>query len=111
MTHFTSKNKKLKSDGIRIASRKIIQQQETMVLEVGSPGAFDVPNVQSTDVLRYTMRMVTVTDHPGSKAIQKLLEERRNSSQPGVKCLSHHEAQEQFLSTSAACCNSCRRLS
>lgn len=60
-------NKKLKSDGIRIASSKIIQKQETMVLEASSSGAFDVPNVQVTDVLRYTMRMVPVTDHPGVK--------------------------------------------
>lgn len=75
MTHFTSKNKKLKSDGIGIASSKIIQKQETIILETCSSGAFHVPNVQATDVLRYTMRMVTVTDHPGSETIQKLLEQ------------------------------------
>lgn len=77
MTHFTSKNKKLKFDGTGIASSKIIQKQEKIIVEVCSSGAFDVPNVQATDVLRYTMRMVTVTDHPGSEKIQKLLELER----------------------------------
>lgn len=72
--------------------------------------------MQVTDVLRYTIRMVTVTDHPGSETIQELLEEERcargkeNFSQPGIKCLSHHEAYEQLLSTDAPC-NSCRGLS
>lgn len=65
----------------------IQKQQETVTLEVCSPGAFHVPNVQATDVLRYPMRKVIVTDHPGNKTIQKLLEKegyvsgnkRRNS--------------------------------
>lgn len=124
MTRFNSKNRKLKSDAMRIANSKIIQRnQETMILEVCSSGAFDVPNVQATDVLTYPRRKVIVTDHPGSKTIQKLLEKegcvsgnkRRNSillqlSQPGIKCLSHHETHKQILSTDTAC-NPCRALS
>lgn len=60
MTHFTSRNKKLKFDRIEIASSEMIQKQETIILEVCSSSAFDVPNVQATDVLKYTMTMVTV---------------------------------------------------
>lgn len=53
MTCFNSKNRKLKSDAVRIAnSKKIQKKQRTMILEVCSPGAFDVPNAQATDVLR-----------------------------------------------------------
>lgn len=47
-----------------------------MVLEVCSSGAFDVLNVQVTDVLRYTMRMVTHRS-PRSETIQRLLEKER----------------------------------
>lgn len=88
MTCFNSKNRKIKSDEMRIADSKMIQKkQETVILEVCSPGAFDVPNVQATDALRYPMRKVIVTNHPGNKTIQKLLEKegcvsgnkRRNS--------------------------------
>jgi len=74
VTCFKSKNRKLKPVAMRIANTTVIQKKQETISEVCSPGAFDVPNVQATDVLRYPMRKIIVTDHPGSKTIQKLLE-------------------------------------
>lgn len=63
---FNSKNRKLKSDATRIANSEVIQKQET-ILEICSSSAFDVPNAQARDVLRYPKTKVSVTEHPGNR--------------------------------------------